>query len=163
MQGWVLKILSAERFERIFGCPCGWRGRPGQCVAFRPRGCDFPGDGATRVRLTAWSSRPGAAPGRYGGHRTRPVTGAAGRGSSARRRASARRARRKLPHPQRRAPALTPAAYGGPPWPLIPPPIGHARFSRFTSRPSGPARRRCALEAVEKVVTTPAREPDIGS
>ena len=27
--------------ERIFGCPCGWRGRPGQCAAFRPRRCDF--------------------------------------------------------------------------------------------------------------------------
>jgi hypothetical protein len=30
-----------------------------------------------------WSSQAGAAPGGYGGHRTRPVTGAAGRGSSA--------------------------------------------------------------------------------
>jgi hypothetical protein len=29
-------MLSAERLERIFGCPCGWRGRPGQCAAFRP-------------------------------------------------------------------------------------------------------------------------------
>jgi hypothetical protein len=44
--------------------------------------------------------------GRYGGHRTRPVTGVTGRGSSARRRASARRARRKLP-----------PAYGAPPGP----------------------------------------------
>ena len=43
------------------------------------------------------------------GHRT------TGRGSSARRRASARRERRKLPHRQRRAPDLTPAAHGGPP------------------------------------------------
>ena len=37
--------------------------------------------------------------------------------------------------------------------------FGRARFSRFTSRPSGPARRKCAFEAVEKVVTTPARDP----
>ncbi len=37
-QGWVLKIVSAERLERIFGCPCGWRERPGQCASFRPPG-----------------------------------------------------------------------------------------------------------------------------
>jgi len=29
--------VFAERLERIFGCPCGWRGRAGQCAAFRPR------------------------------------------------------------------------------------------------------------------------------
>jgi hypothetical protein len=55
-QGWVLKMLSAERLERIFGCPCGWRGRRGQCVAFRPRHCDiFTAIGAPGARLTAWS------------------------------------------------------------------------------------------------------------
>ena len=116
MQGWVLKILSAERLERIFGCPCGWRGRPGQCAAFRPHRCDV------LRRRRYWRVPDGLAcladgrgTGRYGGHRTRPVTGATGRGSSARRRALARRARRKLPPPPTvRRPALTPAAYGGP-------------------------------------------------
>ena len=87
-------------------CPCGWRGRPGQCAAFRPGACDFPGVCATRARLTAWSSRPGAAPGRYGGYRTRPVTGATGRGSSA---------RRGLPPKGRDESCRT--AYGEPPGP----------------------------------------------
>jgi hypothetical protein len=72
-------------------------------AAFRPRGRDFPGDGVSRVCLTAWSSWPGAAASRYGWYHMRPVTRVAGRGSSARRRASARRARRKLPHRLRRA------------------------------------------------------------
>jgi len=47
-------------------------------------------------------------------------------------------------------PALTSAAYGGQPWPLISPTVGRVHFSCPTSRPSGPARRRCALEIVEK-------------
>ena len=110
----------------------------------------FSGDGVTRARVTAWSSRPGAVPGRYGGHRTRPVTGAAGRGSSARRRASARRARRKLPHRQRRAPALDPSRLRRATLGRSSLPGCRARSSRFTSRPSGLARRRCALEPVEK-------------
>ena len=25
--------VCAERVERIFGCPCEWRGQPGQCAA----------------------------------------------------------------------------------------------------------------------------------
>jgi integrase len=42
-------MLSAERLERIFGCPCGWRGRPGQCAAFRAGGCGLShGDRRTR-------------------------------------------------------------------------------------------------------------------
>ena len=32
-QGWGLKMLSAERLERILGCPCGWRGGPVRCEA----------------------------------------------------------------------------------------------------------------------------------
>jgi len=51
------------------------------------------------------------------------------------------------------SPDLAPAAYGGATLAAHPSPISRARFSRFTSRPSGPARRRCALEAVKKVVT----------
>ncbi len=152
MQGWVLKILSAERLERIFGCPCRWKGRPGQCAAFRPRAGDLSGDRVARACLTAWCSLPGRGTGRYGGYRARPVTGAAGRGSSARRRASARMARRKLPPANGAAPDLTPAAYGGSPGRSSPLRLARPLLA-FTSRPSGPARRRCALEAVEKLVT----------
>jgi hypothetical protein len=44
-------MLSAERLERIFGCPCGWRGRHGQCAAFRPGELTFhPATGASGVR-----------------------------------------------------------------------------------------------------------------
>ena len=64
VQGWVLKILSAERLERIFGCPCGWRGRPGQCAAFRPRAGDLSGDRVARALpdgpVTIFTSRPPA-------------------------------------------------------------------------------------------------------
>jgi hypothetical protein len=34
-------MLSAKRLERIFGCPCGWRGQPGQCAAFGSGLCDL--------------------------------------------------------------------------------------------------------------------------
>jgi len=84
-----------------------------------PRCCGLSRSSASRACLMAWSSRTGAAAGGYGGYRTRPVTGATGRGSSARRRASARRARRKLPPRLLCRPALTPAAYDGPLWPLV--------------------------------------------
>jgi hypothetical protein len=40
--------------------------------------------------------------------------------------------------PTVRRPALTPAAYSGPPWPLISPTVSRVPFSRFTSRPSSP-------------------------
>jgi hypothetical protein len=65
-------MLSAERLERIFGCPCGWRGRPGQCAAFRPNPYDLsPGDrDPARGRLAPPSSR-----GR--GHRVRVAAGLA--------------------------------------------------------------------------------------
>ena len=54
-QGWVPKMLSAERLERIFGCPCGWRGRHGQCAAFRPGRCDIlVAPCATGARVSAW-------------------------------------------------------------------------------------------------------------
>ena len=46
--------------------------------------------------------------------------------------ASAHRARRKLPHHQRRAPDLTLAAYGGPTLAAHLSPVGAPNFSRFT-------------------------------
>jgi len=156
VQGWVLKILSAERLERIFGCPCGWRGRPGQCAAFRPGDRAFsPATGASGARLKAWFLLAGASPGRYGGNRRRPVIGATGRGSSARRRASARRARRKLPHRQRCSPGSDLGRLRRVTVAALSLSIARAGLWLITSRPSGPARRRCALEAVEKVVTAP--------
>jgi hypothetical protein len=56
-QGWVPKMLSAERLESIFGCPCGWRGRHGQCAAFRSGELTFsPGDRRTWCCLAALTS-----------------------------------------------------------------------------------------------------------
>ena len=96
-QGWVLKILSAERLERIFGCPCGWRGRPGQCAAFRSRLCDSsPGGRTPGARLDGRRCLQARHLGGMGGPHAAPYRGAE-RGSSSGRRASARRARRKLP------------------------------------------------------------------
>jgi hypothetical protein len=69
----------AERLERIFGCPCGWRGWPGQCAAFRTRSRDF---------LTApgtFDVRTGARPARAGtvtGGALEPVSPACGCGGS---------------------------------------------------------------------------------
>jgi hypothetical protein len=68
----------AERLERIFGCPCAWRGRPGQCAAVRPCACD---PFARRLARLARDDRPGqfipcgTCSVRYGG-----VRGAAGAG-----------------------------------------------------------------------------------
>ena len=50
-QGWGLKMLSAERLERILGCPCGWRGGPVRCEA--PPGAE--------ISLT-FLGRPGGEP-----------------------------------------------------------------------------------------------------
>ncbi len=108
VQGWVLKILSAERLERIFGCPCGWTGWPGQCAAFRPVTVTFPGDSRSSRVPDALVLTDGRGTGQIrrspqaAGHR------ATGCGSSARRRAFARRARRKLPHRLRRVPGSDP-------------------------------------------------------
>ncbi len=135
-QGWVLKILSAQRLERIFGCPCGWRGRPGQCAAFRPRACDFPSVGANCATLTAWSSRTGAA--------TADTAGTARGRSPGPPGAAARRAAGLPPGGRDEScrtaygvsPDLSPAVYGGPLWPLIPP-----GCPRPSSRGSGPSRQ----------------------
>ena len=88
--------IFAERLERIFGCPCGWRGRHGQCAAFRPADCDFhPATGVPSATMTAWSCSCGAVTGAVdGGDRLRPVAGEAVRGSRRGRRARVRRTRR---------------------------------------------------------------------
>ena len=84
--------------------------------------------------------KAGCGTGRYGGHRMRPVTGATGRGSSARRAGSRPKGRDENCRTAYGAlPALTAAAYGGPLWPLITPPVGSTRYSRFMLRPSGVA------------------------
>ena len=146
------RVGPEDRFLRsgIAKDPCGWRGRPGQCAAFRPGRCDSLRRRRTRVSLTAWSSRPGAAPGDTAGTACGRSPGPPG--------AAARHAGGLPPIGRDEScrtangapPDLTPAAYGGPPWPLISLPVGCARFSRFTSRPSGPARRRCALDDCEE-------------
>jgi hypothetical protein len=143
----------AERLERIFGCPCGWRGRPGQCAAFRPSYCDiFTAIGAPGARVTALAVVLAGAAAGYGGDRRRPVTGGAVRGS---RRAVglASEGRGEAAAPQRRDPRGEPrpptAGHPGRSFPSTAP--ARPRCSR--PGPSGPARRRCALEAVAKVVT----------
>ena len=60
--------------------------------------CDsLPGGRTPGARWDGRTAFAGAAPGRYGGDRMRPGAEGAEHGSSSRRRASARRARRKLP------------------------------------------------------------------
>ena len=74
--------------------------------------------------LTAWLLRRGGA-GSAAGTPCGRSPGAGAR-QSPRRRASVRRTRRSC-RPATALPRFDPAAYGGPPWPLISPPIGRAR------------------------------------
>src|SRR5580704_7656986 len=60
----LLRTGFAERLERIFGCPCGWRGRHGQCGVPGPVAVTF----SWRSAHSARGLRPdlllaGAAPG----------------------------------------------------------------------------------------------------
>jgi hypothetical protein len=90
--------VFAERSERIFGCPCGWRGQPGQCAAFWSTRCDIlPATGALGATLTAQAVVLAGAAAGYGGDRRRPVTGGAVRGPPPRRRTCVRRTRRSGP------------------------------------------------------------------
>jgi hypothetical protein len=130
-------------------------GRPAQCAAFRPADCDLSsGDRRGGVRVTAGPARAA----RHWALRRGPAAAgarAAVRGSRRVRRASVRRTRAKLP-PQRRD-SRQPQ----------PPTTGHPGCSTFprlpvlalsaTPRPSGPARRRRALETVEIVIAAPGR------
>ncbi len=99
----------------------------------------------------------GAARGRYGGDRRRPVTGEAMRGSRRARRAAARKGASEAAAPRRRFPGLTSAAYGG-------------SLRRFTlprllasvlrcSRPGRQARRAegAPLMIVKKILTASTR------
>src|SRR3974390_1180868 len=55
------EAVFAERLARIFGCPCGWRGRRGQCAAFRPGTCDaFARRLAHLARMTCPAGSTGA-------------------------------------------------------------------------------------------------------
>ena len=133
-----------------------WReGRPGQCAAFRPGGCDIlPATGAPGARVTAWSCcwrarHKGGTAGTAGGRSPgEPCAAAAA----------------PVGLPPGRARAKLPPRNGASPGEPQPPTAGHpGRFtlspgcsrssSLLTAWPSGPARRRCALETVEKVVT----------
>jgi hypothetical protein len=67
----VSRAAGCEAPLRPEGPPRTMRGIPAPCWWLS-------GDGATNSMLTAWSSRRGAVPGRYGGHRRRPVTGPPG-------------------------------------------------------------------------------------
>ena len=106
--------FCGERLERIFGCPCGWRGRPGQCAAFRPRAGDLSGDSRNSRVPDSLVLAAGRSTGRYGGGTARGRSpGPPGAAARRARWASAHRARRKLPPANGAAPDLTPAAYGG--------------------------------------------------
>ena len=69
------------------------------------------------------------------------------------RRAYVRRTRAKRTALQRRVPRLNLSRLRRVTLAALSPSIARARSSLLTAWPSGPARRRCALEAVEKVVT----------
>ena len=113
-----------------------------------PVAVTFAGDRRTRRERDGLALLAGAASGRYGGDRWRPVAGVAVRGS---RRAVGlpSEGRGEAADPQRRDPRRTSAAIAG--HPDRSPSPGYSRpTSRSRSWPSGLARRRCALEAVEK-------------
>jgi hypothetical protein len=97
--------IFAKWLERIFGCPCGWRGRPGQTAAFRPGVSDFPlaigaPDGKGNGLACCWRARHREV--RRGPH----AAGNRGavRGSRRARRAVARRGASDAAAPQRRIP-----------------------------------------------------------
>jgi hypothetical protein len=101
----------AERLERIFGCPFGWRGRPGQCAAFRPGELTFrPATGAPGAIPDGLTSSRRAAPGTL---RRGPVVAGGGdavRGSRRGRRARVRRTRRSCRPATARPPATSSAS-----------------------------------------------------
>ena len=135
-------------------CSERWRRLLGHCAAFRPGGWDIlTAPGALGATLTAWSWRWRARQQDTAGTAGGRSPGVAVRGSRRAWWASAQRARRKAAAPQRRNPRFNP----GRPWrvTLAAHSLSAARGRPRCSRPgqSGLARRRCALEAVEKVVT----------
>jgi len=88
--------------------------------AFRPGGCDLShGNRRTRRERDGLACSCGAASGRDAGDRLRPC-GAAVCGSSSRRRASARRARRKLPPGNGETPTTLAAYHRSPGRPTLP-------------------------------------------
>ncbi len=155
-QGWVPKMLSAERSERIFGCPCGWRGRLGQCAAFRPGDCDLrTAMGALRASVTAWPAHSARHRGRYGGDWLRPVPGKLCAAAAAPVGLPPGRARAMLPPRDGAPPGEPEPLTAGHPGVSLSPSVACVRPSLLTAWPSGPARRRSALETVEEVVTAP--------
>jgi hypothetical protein len=138
--------------SRAAGCgaPLGWRGRPGQCAAFRPGGCDIrPAIGAPGARLSAWSWCWRA--------RQRDTAGTAGGWSPGVPCAAARRAVGLASEGS--GESCRPAT-ARPPGEPGPPTAGHPGRSSLSSArarprcsrpgPSGPARRRCALDDREE-------------
>ena len=120
-----------------------------------PSGCDIlPATGASGVRVTALVVVLAGAAAGYGGDRRRPVTGGAVRGS---RRAVglASEGRGESCRPATARPRVNPGRLRRVTLAAHPPDCS-CPSSLFTAGPSGPARRRCALEAVEKVVTASA-------
>jgi len=136
--------VFAERSERIFGCPCGWRGRHGQCAAFQHAWRESDGLVVVLAGAAAGIRRGPQAAG-HRGRRARAAAASVGLASEGRGEAARPATARSPGEPQ------PPTA--GPPWPLFPRNCSRPSLL-FTAGPSGLARRRCALEVVQRVVTT---------
>jgi hypothetical protein len=144
--------------ERIFGCPCGWRGRYGQCAAFRPGELIFrPATGA----LGAMPDGPDQLVQRDTGTLRRgPVAAGGGdavRGSRRGRRARVRRTRRSCRPATARPPATLAASPCHPGRSALPRLLAPTRVA--WPWPSGVARRRCALDDREEVLTASTWRP----
>jgi hypothetical protein len=133
--------------------PCGWRGRPVQCAAYRPRGCD---PFAQRLAHLARDDRPGQLARLR--HALRVTAGCAARpgcGVTARRAAardgalSRKRKRPSCPHLGETPPPLLAAPARNPHGPFNASScMSRARCEYASDRSAW--RRRCALETVEK-------------
>ena len=121
-QGWVLKIVSAERSETLFGCPLTLEGptRTMRGVPVLGPVTSLPATGELGVTLTAWPwcwraqswrCTAGTACGRSPGCRARPAAASVGLASEGSERSGP---------PRTASPRLNPAAYGGSPWPVFP-------------------------------------------
>jgi len=102
-------------------------------------------DGLVVVLAGAAAGYAGTASAGHRGRRAR---------QSPRRRASVRRTRQKAAAPQRRVPRVNHGRLRQVTWPLFPSQLLAPVPAVHGQGPSGPARRRCALEAVKEVVTT---------
>jgi hypothetical protein len=122
--------------------PCGWRGRPGQCAAFRPGGCRLsPGDPRTRRDADGRDQLASRGNwGRCGGDRLRPVAGTPCAAAAAPVGLPPGRARAKLPPRNGESPGDPRRLYPVIPTALLTPPVARAcsRGPVLAVRPGAP-------------------------